>query len=411
MGGNKQPGDVIVISPYSTYLEEVRNGSAKYIRQLLDNTVNTNFLVLNALHTNSDQQNIRGNVTVVPSWKNNSPFLYRGVLTEVKKNPGVPLVINFEFQAYGGFLGLIGLWWTLLYIKVFARNPIHIIFHPNILSVSDLMKLSEHLALKMPWFSSTIMSVGMSWYARLLFALAASVVTFEETFRGRLSSLVRNKQKIHVIPHHVYGNELAPPLKHLKHTPLRLLFFGFIVPYKGLELLLETIKKIAPNEIELTVAGGVSPTARDPKYKDRITDEFSKSSNVKYVGYVDDNKVADLFAYTDVLVLPYKVLLAASGPLAWAIGTSTSFILSEQLAGYLEADDFRKIMDETEITAADICFPSSVAGMSELINKLARDQEAYCKLAILTNKLHSTRTIQTIAANYLSLWFGEQSEK
>lgn len=88
----------------------------------------------------------------------------------------------------------------------------------------------------------------------------------------------------------------------------RLLFFGIVRPYKGLDVLLRALAR-GPAEVSLTVAGefwgGVEET-------ERLVAELGLAGRVELrPGYVPAADVPGLFAAADALVLPYRSATAS----------------------------------------------------------------------------------------------------
>jgi glycosyltransferase involved in cell wall biosynthesis len=83
----------------------------------------------------------------------------------------------------------------------------------------------------------------------------------------------------------------------------RLLFFGIIRDYKGLDLLIEALSLLG-DDYELIVAGEVYGSF--DKYKELI-DKLKLNSRIKLFNhYISDDQVTNFFSAADVCVLPYK---------------------------------------------------------------------------------------------------------
>ncbi len=96
-------------------------------------------------------------------------------------------------------------------------------------------------------------------------------------------------------------------------TPCRLLFFGIVRPYKGLDVLLRAMAR-APGNVVLTVAGEFWGKAETETRA--LIGQLGLDSRVTLrPGYVPADQIPGLFARTDVLVLPYRS--ATSSQNAW----------------------------------------------------------------------------------------------
>ena len=104
----------------------------------------------------------------------------------------------------------------------------------------------------------------------------------------------------HPIP--VYGHYPPSHGRLPKRGRLELLFFGFIRPYKGLDVLLEALAMVADKDVHLTVVGEhwgdpqslIKATAHDPNIE-------------LHLRYMSDAEAAEYFERADFVVLPYKV--------------------------------------------------------------------------------------------------------
>lgn len=82
-----------------------------------------------------------------------------------------------------------------------------------------------------------------------------------------------------------------------------LLFFGFIRDYKGLDLLINSMKYL-DESYHLIIAG--ETYGKFDKYDKIILENNLEDRVSKHVRYIDDNEVANFFSASDLCVLPYK---------------------------------------------------------------------------------------------------------
>lgn len=82
-----------------------------------------------------------------------------------------------------------------------------------------------------------------------------------------------------------------------------LLFFGFIRKYKGLDLLLESIRFL-PDDYLLVIAGEIYGSFDE---YEQIIKKYNLENKVKlFIRYIDDGEVPLFFSASDVCILPYK---------------------------------------------------------------------------------------------------------
>jgi len=141
---------------------------------------------------------------------------------------------------------------------------------------------------------------------------------------------------IRVVPHGPYDHHRVTHRPEAEPGVCRLLFFGTIRPYKGLEYLIEAFDSLTGAEADryrLTVVGEtwegwtrpLELIASSP-HRDRIT---------LVNRYVSDDEVTDFFAAADAVVLPY-LRSSASGPLHIAMSNGLPVIVTS-VGGLTEA--------------------------------------------------------------------------
>jgi len=114
------------------------------------------------------------------------------------------------------------------------------------------------------------------------------------------------KQVLHPLYNH-FGSLLEKKLAREKlgilYDKKVLLFFGFIRKYKGLDLLLESIRFL-PDDYLLVIAGEIYGSFDE--YEQMIKN-YNLENKVKlFIRYIDDGEVPVFFSASDVCILPYK---------------------------------------------------------------------------------------------------------
>jgi glycosyltransferase involved in cell wall biosynthesis len=108
------------------------------------------------------------------------------------------------------------------------------------------------------------------------------------------------------------------------------LCFGFLAPYKGLELVLDAAR-LAGRSITVVVAGGEHPRMQGVGgYGEELRARYGDIA--RFTGWVPDNDVAAWFAAADVAVFPYPRPFAASGVLALAMAHGCPVLMSPSMA-------------------------------------------------------------------------------
>lgn len=188
------------------------------------------------------------------------------------------------------------------------------------------------------------------WYVSAvspaLIALCQGFVVHNEFDRAELAKRYRIGGKpIALIPHGPYdqyadaaggtGDEAAPAGSGADAVT-RLLYFGVIRPFKGVEDLLEAFESLTAEEaagFQLTIVGETWEGWTRPAEMIAASRHFER---IEFVNrYVADDEVAGFFAAADAVVLPYH-RSSSSGPLHIAMSHGLPVVLS-QVGGLIEA--------------------------------------------------------------------------
>lgn len=105
-------------------------------------------------------------------------------------------------------------------------------------------------------------------------------------------------------PHPIYEQFPEPRGVLKRRAGLELLFFGFVRPYKGLEILIDAMRDLHDQDIYLTIAGefwGGEEETRREIVQSGLKDKIEIRSE-----YLPEQEVAELFHRADIVVLPYR---------------------------------------------------------------------------------------------------------
>jgi glycosyltransferase involved in cell wall biosynthesis len=134
--------------------------------------------------------------------------------------------------------------------------------------------------------------------------------------------------KKHLLPLFNYPD--APSGGH--GSNLKLLFFGFVRPYKGLDTLLKAVGILKNHDITLRIAGEFW---KDKDKYLKLISELGISDKVEIVdGYVSEQEMSRFFSRADLVVLPYKKS-KTSGIIATAYGFGKP-VLATNVGGFHE---------------------------------------------------------------------------
>jgi glycosyltransferase involved in cell wall biosynthesis len=136
----------------------------------------------------------------------------------------------------------------------------------------------------------------------------------------------------------------------------RLLFFGMIRPYKGLDVLLRALA-VGPAEVGLTVAGEFWGGLDDTR---RLITELGLTERVELrPGYVPAEEVPALFAAADALVLPYRSATASQN--VWMAYEEGVPVIATRVGGFPE-----QIRDGVD---GLVCEPDDVGSLAEALKR------------------------------------------
>lgn len=156
-----------------------------------------------------------------------------------------------------------------------------------------------------------------------------------------------------------------------------LLAFGNIRPYKGVDVLLKSLRKVldAGHDVGLVIAG--QPWGSFRPYEQIINDLDLRDHVDTRLTYQSDEDVELLFSACDVAVFPYKDFDAQSGAASLALGFGVPIVVTD-VGGLTEIADDHAVVPPNDVQSlADVL--QEMAAHKALCSKLASHSRAVAK--------------------------------
>jgi glycosyltransferase involved in cell wall biosynthesis len=245
--------------------------------------------------------------------------------------------VQHELFAYGGLASAFEVI-ALLAILSILRKPVVTTIH----GVIPLDRVDREFV-RLNGLRAPVQLVTFTWRT-LLWAVAqasAHVAVHGESLRSSLACQYHVTRRTSVVPHGLCSEpprEQGVAANHdfgLTGAP-KVLFFGFLSSYKGIDYLADEVARIrdvAPNGV-VAIAGEIPQRLRGRGELRDAVEHLRRAPNVHMLGFIDDTHVSSLFETCDIVVFPYRVVMAASGALTLAIAHRRPCLLSREFSDF-----------------------------------------------------------------------------
>ncbi len=242
-----------------------------------------------------------------------------------------PNIKGLRFYQFYGFLFSSNKFFsTLKYIKGSALSIFHAkffgskFFHFHVFRMR--INMLFNLILVKLLFGKVVLTVhdvgafannnDASFYAKWIYKLADLVLTHNEFSKEEIIKVTPiPEQKIHIVPHGNYTPFITIQ-KDKNHSRAKLnlpkdktilLFFGMIKKVKGLEILLESFKKVIDKNPDTILLIAGKPWENDFSLYQKIIDKNKLSENIiLHTKFILHEDVEHYYCASDLVVLPYK---------------------------------------------------------------------------------------------------------
>ncbi len=240
-------------------------------------------------------------------------------------------------------------------------------------------------------------------------ALADEVIVHLESQKAILERLGIHSEKIHIIPH---GTEVSNEAKKKSRLLLNLpeegkimTVFGFINPFKDLDVSLEVLKEVKEEveDLYLFIAGGLPPGA-SKKAKDYVEKlrkrikELDLTDNVIFPNkFIPNEEIPNIFGASDVVLFPhYHEDRSVSGSLHLAIGAKKP-VIAYRMPKF---EEVKNISDEL------LVLPGNASGIAKTAIRIFTDKEFEQYVLERTDQYRRATSWPVTVRKHLRLYLG-----
>lgn len=295
-------------------------------------------------------------------WQRNSFLTFPLLLKEIFLNhkDTKTVLLGFEHAMFGEKFTLAPLPIFVLLLRL-MRKKVVIVFHQVI---DDISEVSGHINITPHSFSTDLLNLSIKLFYITLLRCISKAIVFDEVLRVRLAKF-GNFEKIIVIPHGVEKFKNVPTKREARKklgipkNSFILLSFGFIAWYKGTDWLVDAFKNSSHKKAMLIIAGGPNPNHLHKDYYKRYITAIRREctqNNILLTGFITEEKIPLYFRACDVVILPYRTLMSASGPLSLAFSFKKPFLVSDRLSKVFETQDLKELLENSKLDQEKLTF-------------------------------------------------------
>lgn len=151
-----------------------------------------------------------------------------------------------------------------------------------------------------------LLSSDQQWrnYERSMVDKADEVIVVVEESKERIQSFTDHPSKIHVVSNTpvIEELELLQTKKAQPSSKMSLFYGGGVTQHRGLQYIINALKTIQNDQLELWIAG-------DGSYLEtlkELTKDLELENQVKFFGWVELNEMTRIMQKADVLLIPHK---------------------------------------------------------------------------------------------------------
>lgn len=326
-------------------------------------------------------------------WKRNNFLSIVKIFKHLLNNRGKPVLVCLEGFMFGQ-APFTGCFLASLTLAKILGSKNYLVLHQV---VEDFKKIEKNKT------KAFFLNSFNRLFQKTLLASTRKIIVFEQYF----TKVLGNNKKVVFIPHAVENVEsvnqrTAQKQLRLNNKNLQALYFGFLSPYKGVDLLVKNWPD--RKDFKLILAGDGNPNHLKEKAYANFVKKIKTEARKKEVmttGFIPEKEIGKFFSATNVVILPYQAFFSSSGPLSLAFAYLKPVLLSTDLKKYLASKDFNQALKKAGLDPKDIFFnPKNKIDLEEKIVNLKKKENKFKEFSFILKK---ERSWQKIARNYLEL--------
>lgn len=375
-------------------------GVGSYTKNLVDSLKESvdNIFIFSNKNKPIDSKSDSNNISVRYCWDEGTLKYPIQIFLNILKNRKNIDVLHLQYEVflYGRFPYALFFPLVLCLLR-FLKIPIVITIH----QIVPCKKIdSSFLSILGVKGSPFLFKYGLISLLKFIYVFSESIIVHEKPFKKILIHEYgcKEKQKIHVIHHGVeHKVQLIEKSKAKNQLDLPqqdiILYFGYLSHYKGLDLLVDSVKYLVNQNLFLVIAGGKHPRLKhDQSYKEylsQLKDKSSNFDNIQFTGFVPEEEISLYFCAADVIVFPYVTVMSSSGPMALAISYEKPFLTS---------DSYQGIIDQS------LLFKKTPRDLSEKITDFFEDKDAQNFILSYVKELKQKRSWNEIGKKHKNVY-------
>lgn len=318
------------IAMVSTILPETHY--SQYLTQSLSSQIPSQLFVFT--DTNYENLKVKKSGKIILTWDKNAFYPLQILIKSLQHKPTI-VHFQHELNMFGGYFTSVIFPVAIVLLKIFGIKIVTTVH--AVVSKKDINNTFIHLFFNKPpiLIRPRIVTIFFTYLYSLICLLSNKIIVHTETLKEILIKDYHvSNEKIIVIPHGVPAISNNRLSIRKKSNEKYLLYFGYISKRKGIDELLKGfasyIHKNYKSNLKLKLAGGVIKGQEFARVEiEEIITKLKIQDNVEIIGFVSQVELSELFKNSLAVVIPAKISIAASGPLAQAMAYGKPILISD----------------------------------------------------------------------------------